>query len=108
MSLCSTAVGADRRNLSARLVQKLVVYFRRDAVRERRVTSWLSPHQARTLRKFSRLGPDWVERKIPGVGNRTWNTLITLGFLEAKGDGSEARLLRLTDKGRRVGEQGRY
>ena len=68
----------------------------------------LSPHQARTFRKFSRLGPEWVEPKLSGVGNRTWNTLITLGFLEAGGDGREARLLRLIVRGRRVVEQGRY
>ena len=45
---------------------------------ELRGHAMLSPHQARTLRKFSRLGLDWVEAKMSGVGDRTWNTLITL------------------------------
>jgi hypothetical protein len=63
----------------------------------------LSPHQARTLRKFDRLGPDWGEAKISGVGNEAWNLLIALGFLEEK-----PGVLRLTERGRRVVEGKRY
>jgi predicted transcriptional regulator with HTH domain len=43
------------------------------------------------------------------VGDRTWGVLITLGFLEEKREQvSGFRFVRLTEKGRRLVDVGRY
>ena len=43
---------------------------------------------------------DWTpaERLVPRVSQQTWDTLITLGYLEERreGDAANQRLLRLT------------
>jgi predicted transcriptional regulator with HTH domain len=73
-------------------------------------TPMLSAHQLRTLRKLRALSGDWKQAKLPGVGERTWGALVTLGFLEEKQDEDHSgiRFVRLTEKGRRLVEDGRY
>ena len=51
---------------------------------------------------------EWKPAKLPWVSDKTVATLVTLGFLEEKQDESHARFVRLTDKGRRLVEAGRY
>jgi predicted transcriptional regulator with HTH domain len=69
----------------------------------------LSPHQARTLRKLDAISGGWKQAKLAGVGDRTWGVLITLGFLEEKREQvSGFRFVRLTEKGRRLVDVGRY
>ena len=50
------------------------------------------------------------ERLVPRVSQQTWDTLITLGYLEERreGDAANQRLLRLTEKGRRAADGHRY
>jgi hypothetical protein len=71
-----------------------------------RCSPMLSPHQKRTLRKLD--CSEWKPAKLPWVSDKTVTTLVTLGFLEEKQDESHARFVRLTDKGRRLVEEGRY
>jgi len=66
----------------------------------------LSPHQKRTLRKLDCI--EWKPAKLPWVSDKTVTTLVTLGFLEEKQDENHTRFVRLTDKGRRLVDEGRY
>ena len=52
----------------------------------------------------------YAERRSPKrISQGTWDTLITLGFVEEWRDGpSSRRFLRLTEKGRRAVDDGRY
>ena len=69
----------------------------------------LTRHQARSLRKLRELGSNWEPANLPRISQQTWDTLITLGFVEERRDGpSSQRSLRLTEKGRRAANDGRY
>jgi hypothetical protein len=64
----------------------------------------LSDHQKRSLRKLRERGKDWTPATLPRVSQNTWDSLVTLGYLEERreGDAANQRLIRLTEKGRRV------
>ena len=53
-------------------------------------------------------GMDWTPAAslVPRVSQTTWDTLVTLGYVEERRDGEAAnqRLLRLTEKGRRAAD----
>jgi len=66
----------------------------------------LSPHQKRTLRKLD--CSEWKPAKLPWVSDKTMATLLTLGFLEERQDENHTPFVRLTDKGRRLIDEGRY
>ena len=67
----------------------------------------LTRHQARSLRKLRALGSNWEPANLPRISQQTWDTLITLGFVEERRDGpSSQRSLRLTEKGRRAANTG--
>jgi len=55
---------------------------------------------------------DWTPAAslVPRVSQTTWDTLVTLGYVEERldGDASDQRLLRLTEKGRRAADGSRY
>ena len=53
---------------------------------------------------------DWTPATLHRVSQRTWDTLITLGYVEERreGDAANQRLLRLTEKGRRAADGQRY
>jgi hypothetical protein len=69
----------------------------------------LTNHQARTLRKLRGRSLEWELGNLPGVGQATWDRLVTLGFLEERRDTlSSQRYIRLTDRGRRFAEGCRY
>ena len=51
---------------------------------------------------------DWIPA-LPRVSQETWDGLVTLGFVEVKREGeANQRFLRLTEKGRRAADGGRY
>jgi hypothetical protein len=58
----------------------------------------LSWHQVRTLKKLRATGLDWIPA-LPRISQKTWASLVTLGFVEEKREGEAAnqRLLRLTE-----------
>jgi hypothetical protein len=70
----------------------------------------LNGYQMRTLRKLRGSGKDWTPATLPTVSQTTWDTLVTLGYVEERREGETAnqRLLRLTEKGRRVADGSRY
>jgi hypothetical protein len=48
---------------------------------------------------------DWSSATSQRVSPKTWDTLITLGYVEERRDGAaNQRLIRLTEKGKRVAE----
>ena len=53
---------------------------------------------------------DWTPATLPRVSQNTWDSLVTLGFVEERLDGeaSDQRLLRLTEKRRRAADGSRY
>jgi hypothetical protein len=54
--------------------------------------------------------PDDLTGHLLRVSQNTWDSLVTLGFVEEKREGEAAnqRFLRLTEKGRRAADGGRY
>jgi len=72
------------------------------------MTGMLTNHEARTLRKFRMRSLNWEPADLPGVGQNTWDRLVTLGFLEERRNEEEGRLLRVTEKGLRAADQARY
>lgn len=64
----------------------------------------LSDHQIRNLRKLYESGMDWTSTsRLPRTSQKTWDTLITLGYVDDRSD-AEQRLIRLTEKGKRIAE----
>jgi DNA-binding PadR family transcriptional regulator len=47
---------------------------------------------------------DWTPATLPKVSQDTWDSLVTLGYLEERREGEAAnqRVIRLTEKGKRV------
>jgi hypothetical protein len=70
----------------------------------------LTHHQAKALRMLRDLTSDWERADVPGIGQSTWDRLVTLGYLEERRDGftPKERFLRLTERGRRATDEGRY
>ena len=66
-------------------------------------------HHVRTLKKLRAAGLDWIPA-LPRVSQNTRDSLVTLGFVEEQREGQAAnqRFLRLTEKGRRAADGGRY
>jgi hypothetical protein len=64
----------------------------------------------RSLRRLRASGADWTPATLHRVSQRTWDTLITLGYVEERpgGDVANQRFLRLTEKGRRAADGHRY
>ena len=58
----------------------------------------------RSLRRLRERGKDWTLATLPRVSQNTWDSLVTLGFVEERLDGeaSDQRLLKLV--GRRLRE----
>ena len=52
----------------------------------------------------------WTPVTLHRVSQQTWDTLITLGYVEERreGDAANQRLLRLTEKGSRAADGHRY
>jgi hypothetical protein len=78
---------------------------------ELHLEDWLlSWHQIKTLKKAGATGREWIPAHLLRVSQKTWDSLITLGFIEEKREGETAnqRFLRLTEKGRRAADGGRY
>jgi len=50
---------------------------------------------------------DWTRATLHRVSQQTWDTLVTLGYVEERreGDAANQRLLRLTEKGRHAADQ---
>jgi len=69
----------------------------------------LNGYKIRTLKKLRDRGMDWTPATLPKVSQETWNTLVTLGYVEERheGDAANQRLLRLTEKGRRAADGSR-
>jgi hypothetical protein len=65
----------------------------------------VTPFQARSLKKFRRRAVGW-ERAAnhPRIGEKTFDALVALGYLEEKLEGPtrQDRFLRITDKGHRA------
>jgi len=70
----------------------------------------LTDHQTRSLKRLRASGMDWTPATLPRVSQETWSTLVTLGYVDERRNGEAAnqRLLRLTEKGRRVADGSRY
>jgi len=55
-------------------------------------------------------GAGWTPATLHRISQKTWDTLVTLGYVEERRDGEAAdqRLIRLTEKGRRAADGSRY
>jgi len=54
----------------------------------------LTPHQARSLKKLrGRADGGWHRSVVRGIGQRTWDHLVALGFVEDRRDGPMSAFL---------------
>jgi hypothetical protein len=51
----------------------------------------LNDHKTRSLRKLRDGGMDWTPATLPRISQSTWDTLVTLGYVEERREEGKAR-----------------